>query len=92
MITVGKKIYCFVNTNNTIAVDECGLKLHIPSDVISVDSQVKVLAQGLWGRNFEFPDGTKLISGLCSIVEMKEAVTVELIHYANIIDKGRQNK
>ena len=92
MVTVGKKIcYYYTNTDNTIKVEECGLKVHIPSEAISpVDSKFEVAAQGLWGRNFEFPEGTKLISGVCSVsisVELKKAVTVELIHCANIINK-----
>ena len=96
MVTVGKKIcYCYNNTDNMIKVEECGLKVHIPAESIaSVDSKFEVAAQGLWGRNFEFPEGTKLISGVCSLstsVDLKKAVTVEPIHCANIIDK-RQTK
>ena len=94
MVTVGKKL-CLYNahTNHELIVEQCGLRLVIPAEVIiPVESVYEVAAQGLWGGKFEFPDGSLLISGVCYIsisssFELNKPVTVELMHCADITDE-----
>ena len=102
IVTVGKNV-CFykADSDHELKIDECGLRLIIPAEVIKPKEFVyEVAAQGLWGGKFEFPKGSKLISGVCyvsvsstSVLDkadsfvLDEAVTVELEHCAVIIDE-----
>ena len=95
MVTVGKKL-CLYNahTEHELILEECGLRLVIPGEVIiPIESVYEVAAQGLWGAGkFEFPEGCTLISGVCYISvssssELNKPVTVELMHCANITDE-----
>ena len=94
MVTVGKKL-CLYNahTNHELIVEQCGLRLVIPAEVITpVESIYEVAAQGLWGGTFVFPEGTTLISGVCYIsvsssYELNKPVTVELMHCAQILNE-----
>ena len=68
MVTVGKKLYEYdAQIEHELILEECGLRLVIPREVITpIDSVYKVAAQGLWGTGkFEFPEGCTLISGIC---------------------------
>ena len=96
MVTVGKKICLYKpDSDHELKLEECGLRLIIPAEVIKPTEFVheyEVAAQGLWGGKFEFPKGSKLISGVCyvsvsSSFVLEKAVTVELEHCAEIIDK-----
>ena len=106
MMTVGKKVCLYkTDSDHELTVDECGLRLIIPAEVIKPTEFVdeyEVAAQGLWGTGgkFEFPKGSKLISGVCYISisstsmldkpgcsVLDKAVTVELEHCATIIDE-----
>ena len=90
MITVGMKLCVYdAQTDHELILEECGLKIIIPAEVITpVDSTYKVAAQGLWGAGkFEFPEDCNLISGVSYIsvsssTELNKPVTVELMHYA----------
>ena len=95
MVTVGKKL-CLYNahTEHELILEECGLRLVIPGEVIiPVESVYEVAVQGLWGLGkFDFPEGSTLISGVCYIslsssAELNKPVTVELMHCANITDE-----
>ena len=96
MVTVGKNV-CFykADSDHELKIEECGLRLIIPAEVIKPTEFVheyEVAAQGLWGGKFEFPKGSKLISGVCyvsvsSSSVLDKAVTVELEHCAVIIDE-----
>ena len=95
MVTVGKKL-CLYNacTEHELILEQCGLRLVIPGEVIiPVESIYEVAAQGLWGLGkFEFPEGSTLISGVCyisvsSFPELNKPVTVELMHCAHITDE-----
>ena len=95
MVTVGKKL-CLYNTHteHELILEECGLKLVIPGEVITpIESICEVAAQGLWGLGkFEFPEGSTLISGVCYISvcsssKLNKPVTVELMHCAHISDE-----
>ena len=95
MVTVGKKL-CLYNahTEHELVLEECGLRLVIPGDVIiPLECIYEVAAQGLWGADkFVFPEGSTLISGVCyisisSASELNKPVTVELMHCAHITDE-----
>ena len=95
MVTVGKKL-CLYNahTEHELILEECGLKLVIPAEVIiPVESIYKVATQGLWGADkFVFPRDSTLISGVCYISvssssELNKPITVELMHCADITDE-----
>ena len=95
MVTVGKKL-CLYNahTEHELILEQCGLRLVIPGEVIiPIESIYEVAAQGLWGAGkFEFPEGSTLISGVCyisvsSLSELNKPVTVELMHCAQITDE-----
>ena len=95
MVTVGKKL-CLYNahTEHELILEQCGLRLVIPGEVITpIESIYEVAAQALWGAGkFEFPKGSTLISGVCYISvssssELNKPVTVELMHCANITDE-----
>ena len=95
MVTVGKKL-CLYNahTEHELILEQCGLRLVIPGEVITpIESIYEVAAQGLWGLGkFEFPEGSTLISGVCYISvsspsELNKPVTVELMHCAHITDE-----
>ena len=95
MRTVGKKL-CLFNalTEHELILEQCGLRLVIPGEVIiPVESIYEVAAQGLWGAGkFVFPECSTLISGVCYISvssssELNKPVTVELIHCAHITDE-----
>ena len=95
MMTVGKKL-CLFNalTEHELILEQCGLRLVIPGEVIiPVESIYEVAAQGLWGAGkFVFPECSTLISGVCYISvssssELNKPVTVELIHCADITDE-----
>ena len=70
MVTVGKKL-CLYNayTEHELILEQCGLRLVIPGEVIRpLESIYEVAAQGLWGlEKFVFPEGSTLISGVCYI-------------------------
>ena len=104
MMTVGNKVCLYkTDSDHELTVDECGLRLIIPAEVIKPTEFVdeyEVAAQGLWGGKFEFPKGSNLISGVCYISisttfwldkpgcsVLDKAVTVELEHCATIIDE-----
>ena len=95
MVTVGKKVCQYdVHVEHTLILEECGLRLVFPREVITpVESEYKVAAQGLWGADkFEFPESSTLISAVCyvsvsSSSEFNKPVTVELMHSANITDE-----
>ena len=104
MMPVGKKVCLYkTDSDHELTVDECGLRLIIPAEVIKPTEFVdeyEVAAQGLWGGKFEFPKGSKLISGVCYISVsttsmldkqgssvLDKAVTVQLEHCATIIDE-----
>ena len=95
MMTVGKKL-CLFNalTEHELILEQCGLRLVIPGEVIiPVESIYEVAAQGLWGADkFVFPECSTLISGVCYISvssssELNKPVTVELMHCAHITDE-----
>ena len=95
MVTVGKKL-CIYNahTEHELILEQCGLRLVIPGEVITpLESIYEVAAQGLWGAGkFVFPEGSTLISGVCyisvsSTSELNKPVTVELMHCAHITDE-----
>ena len=95
MVTIGKKL-CLYNahTEHELILEQCGLRLVIPGEVIiPVESIYEVAAQGLWGAGkFVFPEGTTLISGVCYISvssssELNKPVTIELMHCAHITDE-----
>ena len=95
MVTVGKKL-CLYNahTEHELILEQCGLRLVIPGEVITpIESIYEVAAQGLWGAGkFEFPEGSTLISGVCYISissssELNKPVTVKLVHCAHITDE-----
>ena len=96
IVTVGKNV-CFykADSGHELKIEECGLRLIIPAKVIKPTKFVheyEVAAQGLWGGKFEFPKGSKLISGVCyisvsSTSVLDKAVTVELEHCAAIINE-----
>lgn len=94
MVTIGKKL-CLYNahTKHELIMEQCGLRLVIPADVITpVESIFEVAAQGLWGGTFVFPEGTTLISAVCYIsvsnsYELNKPVTVELMHCAQILNE-----
>ena len=94
LLIVGKKL-CLYNahTKQELHLEECGLKLYIPEAVITpVESVYHVALQGLWGGEFVFPEGTKLISGICYIsisssTELNKPVTVQLNHCADIVNE-----
>ena len=95
MVTVGKKLYEYdAQIEHKLILEECGLGLVIPREVITpIESVYKVAAQGLWGTGkFEFPEGSTLISGICYISVssssvLNKPVTVELMHSAHITDE-----
>ena len=98
MVTVGKKL-CLYNahTEHELILEQCGLRLVIPEEVITpIESIYEIAAQGLWGLGkFEFPEGSTLISGVCYIAissssELNKPVTVELIHCAHITDERQR--
>ena len=95
MVTVGKKL-CLYNAHaeHELILEECGLRLVIPGEVITpIESIYEVAAQGLWGLGkFEFPEGSTLVSGVCYIsisssFELNKPVIVELMHCAHITDE-----
>ena len=95
MVTVGKKL-CLYNahTEHELILEQCGLRLVIPEEVITpIESIYEVAAQGLWGLGkFEFPEGSTLISGVCYISvssssELNKPVKIELMHCAHITDE-----
>ena len=96
MLTVGKKV-CLYNAHSKheLQLKECGLKLSLPEGIISpAESAVyEVAAQGLWGGEFIFPEGTQLISGVCYISlspsELAKPATVQLSHCAHITSKSQ---
>ena len=98
-MTVGKKLCQYdAHIEQTLILEECGLRLVIPREIISpLESVYKVAAQGLWGADkFEFPEGSTLISAVCyvsvsSSSELNKPVTVKLMHSAYITDE-RQKK
>ena len=94
LLIVGKKVCSYnAHTKQELHLEECGLKLYIPEAVITpVESVYHVAVQGLWGREFVFPEGTKLISGICYIsisssTELNKPVTVQLDHCADIVNE-----
>ena len=97
MLIVGKKVcQCYANTENIVSVEDCGLTLIIPAEVIiPAESSYEVTAQGLWGESkFKFPEGSKLISGVCHISvsnlsELNRPVSVLLKHCAEITDENQ---
>ena len=95
---VERKICIYsATTDHELIVEECGLKVIFPSEVIMpVESEYEVAVQGLWGGNFEFPECSKLISGVCYISvssspQLNKPVTIELEHCAYIVNE-RQTK
>ena len=95
MVTIGKKL-CLHNayTEHELILEECGLRLVIPGDIITtIESIYKVATQGLLGAGkFDFPEGCILISGVCYIsvsssFELNKPVTDELMHCAHITDE-----
>ena len=86
MVTVGKKL-CLYNahTEHELILEECGLRLIIPGEIITpIESVYEVATQGLWGAGkFNFPESCILISGVC----YNKPVTVELMHCAHITDE-----
>ena len=95
MVTVGKKLCCYnAHTEHELILEQCGLRLVIPGEVIiPIESVYEVAAQGLWGAGkFVFPEGSTLISGVCYISvssssELNKPVTIELMHCAHITDE-----
>ena len=68
MVTIGKKL-CLYNayTEHRLILEECGLRLVIPGDVITpIESIYEIATQGLWGAGkFDFPDGCILMLYIC---------------------------
>ena len=96
LLIVGKKICNFdTYTKQELQIEECGLKLYIPEAVITpVESVYRVEVRGLWGGEFVFLEGTKLISGVCyisisSLTELNKPVTVQLDHCADIVNESQ---
>ena len=94
MVEVGKQHFKYhADKEHILILEECGLHLIFPVKVIKpVESVYEVTAQGLWGGNFVFPEGSKLISGICHIsivssTDLNEPVTLYLQHCAEIIDE-----
>ena len=94
-MTVGKTVYQYdAHIQHELILDECGLKLFIPREVITpVESIYKVSAQGLSciGK-FEFPESSTLVSAVCYISvsctsKLNKPVTVKLMHSAHITDE-----
>ena len=82
---MGKLCLYNAHTEHELQLKECGLKVFIPEAVITpVESVYQIAAQGLWGGEFVFPEGTQLISGVCFIslssFELSKPVTVQLNH------------
>ena len=96
MAIVGKKVYQNdAHFEHKLILEECGLKLLIPREVITpIESVYKGADQGLCSVvKFEFPEGSTLISAVCyvsmsSLSEFSQSVTVtvELVHGAHITD------
>ena len=89
MVIIGNTYSKFNATEDQqLSVKECGLKILLPANVVTpVDASYEIAANGFWGGKFEFPKGSKLISGVCYISsssQFNEEVTVQLEHCANI--------
>ena len=69
--------------------------ISMPEGVVTPPESVyEVAAEGLWGGDFIFPEGTNLISGVCyisisSLSHLNKPVTVQLEHCANIIHQDQ---
>ena len=95
MVTVGKKLHQYnAHFEHELILEECGLRLAIPKEVITpIKSAYKVACQGLWGSGkFEIPEDSTFISAVCYISvssssELNKPVTVELMHSAHITDE-----
>ena len=94
MIRVGKNCSKFIAAKDQeLSVEECGLNILIPTEVITpIEASYEITAKGLWGGKFEFPENTRLISGVCYISvssssQLHKPVTVKLEHCANITDE-----
>ena len=95
MVTVGKKLCLYsAHTDHELILEECGLRLVIPAQVIMpIESEYEVAVQGLWGAGkFQFPEGSTLISGVCYVSvsnssKLNKAVTVKLMHCAHLTDE-----
>ena len=98
MMSVGRKVRLYsATTDHELIIEKCGLKIIVPAKVIMpIESEYEVAAQGLWGGNFEFPECTKLVSGVCYISissssQLNKPVTIELEHCAYLVNE-RQTK
>ena len=63
--------------------EEYGCKLHFQQGTISPSDTCEVVAQALVGGNFQFPDGTELISAVYAIScarNLQKPVKVEIQH------------
>ena len=69
MVIVGKKFAKYnAAKNQSLLVEECGLRILIPEEaIIPADTSHEITANGLWGGKFEFPENTKLISSVVYI-------------------------
>ena len=66
MTPVGRKFSWYsATTDHELTVEECGLSVIVPAEV---ESEYELAAQGLWGGKFEFPECSKLISGVCYVL------------------------
>ena len=92
MLIVGKNPSQFSASKNQ-QLSLKGLKISIPAQVITpVNASYEITATRLWVGKFEFPENTKLVSGVChisisSLFQLNRPVTVQLEHCVNIIDK-----
>ena len=94
-MTVGAHKYCEYSAakDHQLLVEECGLKILIPAQVITpVDPSYETTATGLWGGIFEFPEKSQPVSGVFHISvsrssQLNKPVTVQLEHCANITNE-----
>ena len=91
---VGKNSSQFsASKNQQLSLKECGLKILIPAQIFTpVNASYEITATALWGGKFEFPENSKLVSGVyhisvSSLFQLNRPVTVQLEHCVNITDK-----
>ena len=92
MVIVGNTYSKFsASEDQKLSVKECGLNILLPAEVVTpVDASYEITANVFWGGKFEFPEDSKLISGVCYISsssQFNKPVTVQLEHCANITDE-----
>ncbi|XP_019848973.1 PREDICTED: uncharacterized protein LOC109580362 [Amphimedon queenslandica] len=97
-IVLGEKNVTFTSdANNTVDLQQCGLSLFFPQELITTPTAAvsyDVTVKGLWAEQFVFPEGTQLISSVTSIalnspLPLDKPVTVQLMHCASITDQSQ---